>query len=173
MAHSCWSHSAVSRRYMQIINSNQSGNHRNQYPDCNHWKYCSVLRSSAFSEGDADNYWSVTRCHQDVLHCVYESNSLTQGLRVHLLKMITSKEDRALLRIMRRTDFLSSSKIKVEVIRRTGLPVFVRNCLRTIAAAVTCWHTSRRTGIISTSLMCLLMSPWAASTTVMDVPEFF
>ena len=67
MTHSYWSHSAVSRRCVQIIISNQSGNHANQYPYCNFWKYCSVPRSCSFSEWDVENYWIVARCHITVL----------------------------------------------------------------------------------------------------------
>ena len=62
MVHWCYSHSAVSRRCMQITVSNQSGNNVNQYLACNHWKHCSVLSSRAFS-GDIENYWSITTCH--------------------------------------------------------------------------------------------------------------
>ena len=61
--HLCWSHSAVSCRCIQITISSQNGNHYNQYSAFHYWKYCSVLRSWAFSEGDVVNYWSVTRCH--------------------------------------------------------------------------------------------------------------
>ena len=41
----------------------QIGNYANQYPVCSYWIYCSFLGSWAFSEGDLENYWSVTRCH--------------------------------------------------------------------------------------------------------------
>ena len=61
--HLCWSHSAVSCRCMQITLSNQSGNHSNQYPATHYWKYCSVLRSWTFPEGDVLYYWCVTGCH--------------------------------------------------------------------------------------------------------------
>ena len=46
---------------MQITILNQNGNHAKTYPACNNWKYCTVLRSWAFSAGDFENYWSV-RC---------------------------------------------------------------------------------------------------------------
>ena len=70
-------------------------------------KYCSVVRSRAFSfSGDVENYGSVARCHLiKVLRSVRESNSLTQWLRRRLLKKITSKEDHAHFRIMRRNIF--------------------------------------------------------------------
>ena len=57
----------------------------------NDWKYCSVLRPWAFSEGDVENYCSVTMCHIKILCRVGEINSLIQGLRRHLLKTTTSK----------------------------------------------------------------------------------
>ena len=74
VVHLRWCHFTVSRRRMQITISNQNGNHTNQCPACNNWKYCSVLNLWAFSEGD-------------------ESSNLTQGLRGHPLKTITSTED--------------------------------------------------------------------------------
>ena len=40
-----------------------SGNHANQYRASNYWKYCLIIRSWAFSEGDVGNYSSVTVCH--------------------------------------------------------------------------------------------------------------
>ena len=66
---------------MQVTISNQSGNHAKQYPAaCNYWKYCSVLRSWAFTEADVNNYWSVTRCRLKVLGRARESSRRTQGL---------------------------------------------------------------------------------------------
>ena len=41
----------------------QNVNYANQYPSSNYWKYLLVPRSCAFSEGDVENYWSVTSCH--------------------------------------------------------------------------------------------------------------
>ena len=38
------SHSVVSRHCIDLTILNQSGNHANQYPACNHWRYCLVLR---------------------------------------------------------------------------------------------------------------------------------
>ena len=43
-SHLCWSHSGASCCSIQITISNQSCNHANQYPACNHWKYFSVLK---------------------------------------------------------------------------------------------------------------------------------
>ena len=57
---------------------------------------------------NVENYWSVTGCNLKVLRYVCESSSRTQGLCWHLLKTITSKEDRALLRILRWKNFLSA-----------------------------------------------------------------
>ena len=54
-----------------------------------------------------------------VIRCVRENSNLTQGLREHLLKTVTSKEDRALLHIMGWKSFLLASRIRVELIRRT------------------------------------------------------
>ena len=124
VAHLCWSHSVV------ITILNQSVNHANQYPACTHWKYCLVPKYWAFSEGDVDNYWGVTRYHLKILHHVRDSSGLTQGVHRHLLKAITSKEDCALLRIMRRKSFLSVFRIRVGVIRQTGrLSVRSKTCL--------------------------------------------
>ena len=62
-AHLCWSHSVASRRCMQIFISNQICNHAKQNPGYNYLKYSLVPMSWAFSEGDYENYRSVTRCH--------------------------------------------------------------------------------------------------------------
>ena len=51
---------------------------------------------------------------------VRESMSLTQGLLEHLLKTTTSRDHHAILHIMRRKSFLSASRMKVELIKRTG-----------------------------------------------------
>ena len=102
---------------MQITITNQSGNHSNQYPVCNYWKYCSVLR---FSKRNVENYWSVTRCHlkSAMLSGSWEQQSYP-GATIKL------KGDRVLLRIMRRKSFLSAFRIRVELIRRTGRRVLV------------------------------------------------
>ena len=50
-------------RCTQIIISNHSGNYANLYPVCRYWDHCSVPWSRAFSEGDVQHYWSVTRWH--------------------------------------------------------------------------------------------------------------
>ena len=141
----CWSHSAVSSRCMQITISNQSGNHANQYLAYNYWKYCSFRRSRAFSELDVENYWSVTR--------------------YHLKSPVT--------RSWGHQSYPGPARIRVELTRRFGHPVFVRmvqgriitadipqdiqtdapDWLLTIAA---CWHTSTGTGTISTGLLCYL-----------------
>ena len=71
-----------------------------------------------------ENYWSFTRCQ--VLHPVREGSNLTRGLRGHLLKTIASKEDRALLRILRWKSFLSASRISEELICQFGRTVVVR-----------------------------------------------
>ena len=73
-------------------------------------KKCSVVRLWAFSEGDVENHWSVTRCHLKVLWRIRESNSLPLELRWHLLKTITSTEDHSLLCIMRQTRFSLSAQ---------------------------------------------------------------
>ena len=78
---------------------------------------------------------SVTRCHLKVLCSVSESSSPTKGLRGYLLKIITPKEDRVLLRIMRWKSFLSVSRIRVDLIRRTGRPVFARTVRGHLVAA--------------------------------------
>ena len=113
-AHFCWPHSAVSYHIMQITISSQSDKHTSQYPACNYWKYCLALWSWASSEEDVEIYWSVTRYHlKGLMPSPWEQHRLTQGLRGHLVKTITSKEDQVLLRIM------------VELVVRTGHFAFV------------------------------------------------
>ena len=53
------------------------------------------------AEGDFENYWSVTRCLLKSPRCRLRETSNLSGLRGHRLKTITSKEERALLRIKR------------------------------------------------------------------------
>ena len=127
LAHLCWTQlwAVVVCKWFQ----NQSCIYVIQYPACNYWKYCSVLMFWDFSEGEAENYWSVTRCHLKVLRCVHESSSFTEELHGHRLRTIISKEDRAFRCIMRRQSFLSASRIRVELTRRTGQGVFVRRFL--------------------------------------------
>ena len=109
---------------MQITISTHSGNHENQYPDCDYWKYCSVLMSLSFSDENAENNGVSKGAIQKVIRCVRESNRLTLELREHLLKTITCREVRTLRCIMKRRCFLSASRIRVELIRRTGCHVF-------------------------------------------------
>ena len=61
-----------------------------QHPACNYWKFWLVLRYWPFLEGYFDNedYWVYTMCHQKGPTPVRESNSLSQGLRKHILKTI-------------------------------------------------------------------------------------
>ena len=121
----CWSHSIVNCRCMQIIFSNQNGNHASQYAACNYWKHCFVPGPWAFIEGDVQNHWSITRCLLKSPKRCYETNSLTQGLRRYQFKTIRTKEGRV-LRITRRNRFRSVSWIKVGLIRRIGHCVAVR-----------------------------------------------
>ena len=70
----CCSHSAKSRLCMQITSL------ANQHQACNYWKYCSVLRFGAFSEGNVENYWSVTRCQlNSPVPCSWGQQSLPRG----------------------------------------------------------------------------------------------
>ena len=63
------------------------------------------------------------QCHKfplrKVLRRVYESSSLTHGLRGVYWRPFTSKEDRALPHIMRRASFFSASRIRMDLTRRT------------------------------------------------------
>ena len=102
--------------------SNPSGNHANQYPSCNYWNYCLFLRPLSSSEGNANNNWNVTSGHLKKSCAVFVRGTVCQGVIWHLLKRITSKENRAQLSIMRRNSFLQAP-IKVELISRTGRPV--------------------------------------------------
>ena len=146
--------------------------------------YCSVLMSGYFQ-------WcrELLSCHKasfKVLRRVRKNIHLTQGLWGHLLKKTASKEDHAFHRIMRRKSFLSASKITVELIRRTGCPVFVCTaqgssvadvcCSRhpdwhlIIATVAACWQTSTKTGTLNLGLMrYLMMSPGLASTIMGDL----
>ena len=106
LSHLWWSRSAVNCCCMQFTIRNQSGNHANQYPALSYWNYCSVLRLWAFHQR---KMWKISEVTQGatlkVMHRVGETSNLTQGRRGYRLKTITSKEDHALLRIMRGTGF--------------------------------------------------------------------
>ena len=58
--------------------------------------------------------------------------------RPHRLRMTTSREDRALIWIMRRNRFPPSWRIRVELIRRTGRRVSARTVQRRLVAAGYC-----------------------------------
>ena len=109
----------ISRHGVQVTLSKHSDNHANQYPVCNYWKYCSVLRSWAFSKGDVKNYWSVTRCHLKIsTSCMREQQSYLGATRVSI------EDDRIKRRscpfcIPGRKRFLLTSRIRVALIRRT------------------------------------------------------
>ena len=59
--HSRWSHTAASRRCMQITVSKQSGSNANQYLDCNCWKHSVVVRSWDSLEGYIKK---IMECHK-------------------------------------------------------------------------------------------------------------
>ena len=108
-------------QFMQTTISNQSGNRANWYLASNCSNHCSVVWSSwAFSLGDIDNYRKVQGAISNVACHVNETSCFTLGLRGHQLKTTAWKEDHAFLCIMRRTVFLLASKIRVELIKRTG-----------------------------------------------------
>ena len=107
VAHLCWSHSAVSRCCMQISIWKHSANHDNYCPSCNYRKYCLVLWSWAFPEGDIENYWSVTECHlKSPTLCSWEQQSYP-GAMWASIEDTHIKEERVLLRILRWKSFLS------------------------------------------------------------------
>ena len=68
-----------------------SGNHANQYRASNYWKYCLIIRSWAFSEGEVGNYSSVTRCYLKIPAPYSWEQQSYSGVTGHLLKAITSK----------------------------------------------------------------------------------
>ena len=111
VAHLCRSHSVVSRRCTSITICNQSDNHVNCYLACNHWN--SVRFSYLGLSRRECRELLCRKVPAKILRRVRESSSLT----------VTQKEDRALLRIMRRKSFLSVSMISVELNRRTGVGV--------------------------------------------------
>ena len=111
----------------------------------------------------------------------------------HRLRMTKRWEDHALIQIMRGNRFLSSLRVRVELIKLTGRRVSARmfqrrliaagyrsrrpaRCphgLMIIAADATDGHAGTGTGSTSTGLMWyLLMSPGSVFTTVMVVPQF-
>ena len=70
-----------------------------------------------------------------VPRCVQETRRAFQRPYGHRLKMTTPREDCALIRIMRRNRFLSSSRIRVELIRWTGHRVSARTVQRRLVGA--------------------------------------
>ena len=121
--HLCWWHSAVSCRCMQITISIPSGNHPSQYLAFHYWTYCSVLR---------------LECHRVPFkksYAVFVRATWSPGLHGHLLQTITSKEDCALLRLLRWERCLAACRIRVELIGWTGCCVFVDTIQRCLVAA--------------------------------------
>ena len=110
----------------------------NQYPICNYWKYCSVIAAVRLPQRDIfkiTGVSQVTRRHlKSPPPCPWEQLSYT-SLPGHLLKTITSKGDRALLHIVSRNSFLSASRIRVELIIRTGHRALVRMVHRYLVTA--------------------------------------
>ena len=70
-----------------------------------------------------------------VLRRVRETERAIHRPHGHRLWMTTPREARALIRIMNRNRYLSSSRIRVELIRRTGPRVSVRTVQRCLIAA--------------------------------------
>ena len=72
--------------------SSQTGDHANQYPVCNFWKYRLVLDLCDFSQWYVEIYWSVSRCDlKSPMLCSWDQCFYPgHGQRVHRLKMITS-----------------------------------------------------------------------------------
>ena len=146
------------------------------------WTHCSVVWSWAVSAGDIEEHMSVTRWHIESSVVLAKPEELSKGHKPphgHRLRISTPREDGALIRIMRRNRFLSSSRIKVELIRRTGRRVSARTAqthlvaagyhsrrparcsrLRIIVTDAAYAHAGTGTGPISTALMWyFLMSP--------------
>ena len=102
---------------------NQSSNHVNQYLTCNHWKYCSVLRSSAFSEEDVENYWS-TYVSQGSIKKFYtvfvRAVVLPRGYVGICIRRSHQKKTVPFSVSWGGKNLLSASSIKVEVIRGFG-----------------------------------------------------
>ena len=70
-----------------------------------------------------------------VFRRVRETGRAIQRPHGHWLRMTKPREDRILIRIMRRNRFLSSSRIRVELIRRTGRRGSARTVQRHLVAA--------------------------------------
>ena len=66
--------------------------------------------------------------------CIY-IYTYVEVMLCYLLKTFTSKEDRSLFYIIRQNNFLSTSRIRMELARRTGHHFFVDMVQRCLAAA--------------------------------------
>ena len=109
-------------------NSKQSGNHASQYPT---WNSCLVVWPWAMSKNTEVSQVGISK----VLRLFREIGRAIQRPLEHQLRMTTPGKDCTLIRIMTRNRFLSSSRIWVELIRRTGRRVPSRMVQRRLVAA--------------------------------------
>ena len=87
-----------------------------------------ILRNTGVSQGGISK----------VLHHVWETERAIQRPHGHRLRMTTPREGRSLIQIMRRNRFLSSSRIRVELIRQTLCHVCAWAVQRLLVAAGNC-----------------------------------
>ena len=83
-----------------------------------------ILRNTGVSRGGISK----------VIHHFRETRRAIERPHGHRLRMTTPREDRSLVWIMRRNRFLSSLRIRVELIRRTGRHVFAGTVQRYLVA---------------------------------------
>ena len=90
-----------------------------------HVVHCSVVRTGAFSEGDIEEHGSVKRCHQQSPMPCWQDLGNSSGYWGYGLRIITPKEDRALLRIVMGSRYLTTSRIRMGLIMQTWFSVYV------------------------------------------------
>ena len=124
VVHLCWSHSFLVRRSMQITISHQCGNHAaKQYLACSYWKYCFVVRSGGFTEGDVENSWNVTRYHLiSCSPCLREQQVLPRGYADNYWRWSHQKKT-VTFNVSRWKNFLQVSRIGAELINWPWRPV--------------------------------------------------
>ena len=114
VSHLWWSHSAVSCHCMQITIQTKVEIMRTNIPSID-IEFVVRFSGRGLPQQEMSRNTGVSQgAILKVLCHVCETSSLSQGLGGHQLKMITSKEDRILLQIIR-------EQISVEPIRRMGL----------------------------------------------------
>ena len=81
-------------------------------------KYCLVLWCWHFLQGNVENCWSVTRYYLKSYDLFVRATVLPMGY-VGIYWRSQEKQHRALVRIMRRNSFLSASRVRLELSKRS------------------------------------------------------